>query len=108
MKLVIGKWLEEQTPLLAVISFAGSQLAFKGCHVTSLTEESFKLTSPHRESQLIFRFSMPGTTFAYAEMREAPELAGLSPEQSLTAGVLFGFGPTGQDRLCISEIVSRD
>jgi hypothetical protein len=105
IRLVLGKWMDEETPLNALALFAHSQFGFKGCRVTSLTEESFKLTSPHRESQLIFK--LPGVLFGYAQAREVEEFKEtLSAEALESSGVVFRFGPDWEGRLVIAEILA--
>jgi hypothetical protein len=75
VRLLLGKWMEEQTSLLCLGSFNESRMVLK-CHVYSVSEDSFTLRSLHADTTLSFSFGAAGTVFDYAEQREfgVPEL----------------------------------
>ena len=82
-RLLLSKWMEEDTTLLCLGSFNECRLVFKA-HVFSVSEESFTVRSIRSDSTLTFYFGSDGTMFDYAEQREfgveqvLPELAQLS------------------------------
>jgi hypothetical protein len=75
VRLLLGKWMEEQTSLLCLGSFNECRLVLKA-HVFSISEEAFTLRSLSADTTLSFSFGSNGTVFDYAEQREfgMPEL----------------------------------
>jgi len=75
VRLLLSKWMEEQTSLLCLGSFNECRLVLKA-HVFSVSDDSFTLRSLSSDSTLSFSFGVTGTVFDYAEQREfgMPEL----------------------------------
>ncbi len=75
VRLLLSKWMDEQTSLLCLGSFNECRLVLKA-RVFSVSEESFTLHSISSDSTLSFSFGAVGTLFDYAEQREfgMPEL----------------------------------
>lgn len=75
VRLLLSKWMEEQTALLCLGSFNECRLVLKA-RVFSVSEEAFTLHSIGSDSTLSFSFGAVGTLFDYAEQREfgMPEL----------------------------------
>lgn len=75
VRLLLSKWMEEQTSLLCLGSFNECRLVLKA-HVFSVAEENFTLRSNSSDTTLSFSFGSEGTLFDYAEQREfgMPEL----------------------------------
>lgn len=75
VRLLLRKWMEEQTSLLCLGSFNECRLVLK-CHVYSVSDEAFTLRSLRADTTLSFSFGAAGTVFDYAEQREfgMPEL----------------------------------
>ena len=75
VRLLLSKWMEEQTSLLCLGSFNECRLVLKA-HVFAIADESFTLRSLSSDTTLSFSFGSDGTVFDYAEQREfgMPEL----------------------------------
>lgn len=75
VRLLLRKWMEEQTSLLCLGSFNECRLVLK-CNVYSVSDEAFTLRSLRADTTLSFSFGAAGTVFDYAEQREfgMPEL----------------------------------
>ena len=75
VRLLLSKWMEEQTSLLCLGSFNECRLVLKA-HVFAIADESFTLRSLSSDTTLSFTFGSDGTVFDYAEQREfgMPEL----------------------------------
>jgi hypothetical protein len=75
VRLLLSKWMDEQTSLLCLGSFNECRIVLKA-HVFAVSEDSFTLRSLSADSTLSFSFGAIGTIFDYAEQREfgMPEL----------------------------------
>ena len=75
VRLLLSKWMEEQTSLLCLGSFNECRLVLKA-HVFSVSDDSFTLRSLSSDSTLSFSFGVTNTVFDYAEQQKfgMPEL----------------------------------
>lgn len=91
VRLLLGKWMEEQTSLLCLGSFNECRLVLKA-RVFAVSDESFTLHSISSDSTLSFSFGAVGTLFDYAEQREfgMPELP---PKLAQLASIAIMFPP---------------
>ena len=111
---LLAKWFEEHSSL----SCSGSLDEFSfdmNCRVSSLSKESFTLSSKHGDCSLTFSRGLSETVFAYKEPREFSGALSvpLTPEQELSSMVVILLHPGSfpvdsskpRDKLVLMEIV---
>jgi hypothetical protein len=105
VRLLLSKWMEEQTSLLCLGSFNECRLVLKA-RVFSVSEEAFTLHSNSSDSTLSFSFGAAGTVFDYAEQREfgMPELP---PKLAQLASIAIMF-PTRVPVNPLTESTERE
>lgn len=101
IKASIGKWLEDETNLLAIASFSGSELVLKECRVSRLIESGVKLVTFTGNAQLVFDFS--GMTFGYTQAREVPSFRAILTEELLERSAVCFVSKDGSQSLIIIE-----
>lgn len=114
---LISKWYGEESILRCKASLDEFSLEMK-CRVSSLTTESFTLTSEHGDCSLTFRLDLPDTVFSYAEPRSISSALGLSLtlEQDLSSTLIAllhpEFSPRDaskpRDKLQLMELTGWD
>jgi hypothetical protein len=105
VRLLLCKWMEEQTSLLCLGSFNECRLVLKA-HVFAVADDSFTLRSLSADSTLSFSFGVAGTVFDYAEQREfgMPELP---PKLAQLASIAIMF-PTRVPLDPLTESTERE
>lgn len=105
VRLLLSKWMEEQTSLLCLGSFNECRLVLKA-RVFSVLDDAFTLHSISSDSTLSFSFGALGTLFDYAEQREfgMPELP---PKLAQLASIAIMF-PTRVPVNPLTEATERE
>jgi hypothetical protein len=111
---LLAKWLEEESLLSCKGSFDEFSFLMR-CRVSSLSEESFTLTSEHGDCSLSIGLGIPEVQISYAEPREMSAALGLTLtlEQDLSSMISILFHPESfpkdsskpRDKLLLVEVV---